>query len=377
MNTRFTVLTRQLPFILSILLIYGCKDTPSPISEPSNKPLSLELPPQFGNGYVLPENNPLTVKGVELGRKLFYDKRLSGDNTQSCASCHQQQFGFASNMVADKGITGETTGMNTMALSNLIWQKKFFWNGRVNTLEQQALAPIENPLEMHQDLDELVEELEADEVYVKLFELAFDSAGITAIRIAEALSQFERTLISADSKYDRYLEGTYEPTDMELKGMELFFTHPIPDQGLRGGNCGDCHLGPLVDGDQLGFQGFHNNGLDSDENLKDGLAAVTEKATDKGKFKAPSLRNIALTAPYMHDGRFNTLEEVVEHYDEHIIKSETLDPLILEASNEKLFPDDPIKLYLTDEEKQAIVAFLHMLTDDTFVTNPDFADPNQ
>jgi len=155
----------------------------------------------------------------------------------------------------------------------------------------------------------------------------------------------------------------------------LFFTHPEPSNSIRGGNCGDCHVNILTSGVNDNFEGFKNNGLDDDSGLEEGLASVTGIPSDKGKFKVPSLRNIALTAPYMHDGRFATLEEVLDHYNEGIKRSETLDPLILEASNESIDPNEDIKLHLTNEEKEAIIAFLHTLTDYSFITNEKFSDP--
>lgn len=158
------------------------------------------------------------------------------------------------------------------------------------------------------------------------------------------------------------------------RGEQLFFTHPIPGQ-LRGGNCGDCHLGPLTSGAIDGFQGFHNNGLDNDEDMDDGLMSVTGKPSDKGRFKTPSLRNIALTAPYMHDGRFETLEEVIEHYDNGIHQSSTLDILIIEGSNENQASGEKPELFLTDQEKEDILSFLNMLTDQEFINNPQYSSP--
>lgn len=358
---------------LGLLLLSSCGE--NKCADVIDSDAFFELPSHLGSSYEIPSGNPMTKDGIELGRMLFYEKKLSGDNSQSCGSCHQQQYAFSDNKVFSEGIDGSKGVFNTMALSNLLWQKHFFWDGRVSSLEEQALMPIENPVEMNQTLEKAIEKLNSDERYPALFEKAFGTSIITAETIGKAIAQFERTLVSADSKYDRYLKGSYKPTDLELQGMELFQTHPIPGE-VRGGNCGDCHLGVLLAGDIVGLQGFHNNGLDSDDDLKQGLMEVTGNLYDKGKFKAPSLRNIALTAPYMHDGRFATLDEVLNHYDEHIQMSETLDPLILEASNQPLFPGDPIKLYLTTDEKQAILAFLEMLTDHTFINDRRFSNPH-
>ncbi len=172
------------------------------------------------------------------------------------------------------------------------------------------------------------------------------------------------------------MRGEYQPTDTELRGIQLFFTHPDAEQGIRGGNCGDCHLGSLTSGSTLGFEGLHNNGLDNDQNLKEGLFAVTQNRFDRGKFRTPSLRNIALTAPYMHDGRLQTLREVIEHYDNGIKKSQTLSSLITAASNNFITdPNGEIRLALTEQEKKDIIAFLEMLTDTEFITNPAFSEP--
>lgn len=359
--------------LLGLLLACDENADPSPVEKP---PIELdEIAPSYFGNFVQPLDNQVSNAGVELGRFLFYDKRLSGDNSVSCASCHQQAKAFTDGLPVSRGVQGRQVDKNAMSLANLLWINRFFWDGRSSSLEGQALVPITNPLEMDQDLDQLVSELNAVALYPPKFQQAFGTPEITADRIAKALAQFQRTLISANSKYDQHLRGDYILTAEEKKGMDLFFTHPVPQIGLRGGNCGDCHVGPLTAGDRNAFVGFHNNGLDADAQLKAGLQAVTGNANDRGKFRAPALRNIALTAPYMHDGRFQTLEEVLEHYDQHVQRSTTLDPLIIEASNEVPFPGDPIKLYLTSDEKKAILAFLQLLTDQDFVTNPDFSDP--
>ncbi len=338
-------------------------------------PYPLNTPYYFGRTAEIPADNPTTVEGVELGRMLFYEKRLSGDNTQSCASCHKQSKAFADGRQFSVGIAGLEGTKNAMSLANLLWSSRFFWDGRSDSLEAQALIPIEDPIEMHETLENAVAKLQAAPEYPPRFFAAFGTDSVSAEHIGKALAQFQRTLISANSRYDQYLRGEYTPTPLELQGMTLFQTHPVAETGLRGGNCGDCHLGPLTSGELRDFQGFHNNGLDPDAYLKPGLEAVTGNPFDRGKFKAPTLRNIALTAPYMHDGRFNTLEEVLEHYNEHVQFSQTLDPLIIEASNEIVVEGEPIKLHLTDREKEAILAFLHMLTDSSFIENEAFSNP--
>lgn len=365
MNLRLVVC-----FLLGICL-WSCADD-TQIKAPI--PYVLSPPALFSDGYDIPEDNPFTEEGISLGRHLFYERQLSRKGTISCGSCHQQQRAFTDGARFSKGVDGELTTRSAMSLVNLLWQSKFFWDGRAGTLEAQALEPIADHVEMDLPLDEAVERLMQTGNYRQQFLAAFETEEITADLIAKALSQFMRTLISADSKYDRYLLGTEDFTPQEKLGMDLFFTHPVPNIGLRGGNCGDCHVTILTSGDRQGFNGFHNNGLDGATALESGLMAVTDKAEDQGKFKAPSLRNIALTAPYMHDGRFATLEEVLDHYNEGIQTSPTLDALIVEATNNST-QELPIKLGLTQEEKEAIIVFLQTLTDDDFMHNEEFSDP--
>lgn len=367
--------------VLAALMAFSCarnigKEEPQPDFNAALRPYELQIPDYFSRNIRLPNDNPLTEQGVALGRMLFYDTRLSSDNRVSCASCHRQSAAFSDNSQFSMGVEGRIGTRNSMSLANLLWVNRLFWDGRVTSLEEQALHPLRDPKEMNMSPEEAAAKLQSIPEYPPRFKQVFGSEHITPTNIAKALAQFQRTLISSNSRYDRYLRGEYRPTSLELQGIQLFFTHPIPEIGLRGGNCGDCHIGPLVQGDPTAFRGFHNNGLDNDANLSPGLQAVTNNPNDRGKFRAVSLRNIALTAPYMHDGRFRTLEEVLEHYDQHIQMSRTLDPLIIEASNEiRTDNDAPVKLHLTEQEKRAIIAFLHMLTDSTFIQDRRFANP--
>lgn len=349
---------------LLIFILLACKQTEEDQDiRPGQTPVSLDYPSYFGTPVGSLHQN-LTKEGIELGSMLFYDTDLSKDHTVSCATCHIQNHAFTDNQSVSTGIKGRQGSRNAMSLSNLAWQEDFFWEGRAASLEEQALHPIEDSLEMGLSLDEAVQRLNASGTYPSKFKAAYDDDAITPERIANAIAQFELSLVSQNSKYDRYRRGDVSLTDQELKGLNLFYTHPEPSQGLRGGNCSDCHSGALqTDND------FHNNGLD--QNPDSGRMKVTGSAADRGRFKTPSLRNIALTAPYMHDGRFETLEAVLDHYNEHIQQSATLDPLIMEASNEI----NGSSLALTDEEKQAIIAFLHTLTDTSFTENPDFSNP--
>ncbi len=359
-----------------ILLVLSCTGTNAPDEYAETTPLRNFKAPFYFGLFELPENNPLTLEGVALGRMLFYDTRLSKDSSISCATCHQQSKAFTDGKKVGIGIRGQKTERNTMSLANMLWSTSHkFWDGRVAGLEEQALLPIENPTEMDLKISELLLRLNDDSVYKEKFKSAFHTPAIREKHVARALAQFQRTLVSQDSKYDKFLRGELQLSEQEMRGLQSFFTHPDPSAGLRGSNCGDCHRNFLTDGFSSGFDGFANNGLENDEHLEDGLFSVTKNPLDKGKFKVPTLRNIALTAPYMHDGRFHTLEEVLEHYNTHTRMSATLDVLIREASNEHREPNDPVDLKLTKEEKSDIIAFLKTLTDSTFITNKKYASP--
>jgi len=329
----------------------------------------------FGK-FEVPPDNPLTRESVELGRRLFYDRRLSGTNTVSCSTCHLQRLAFTDGRPTAVGVTGKPLAFNSMSLANLMWgPRHFFWNGRASSLEDQALVPIQHPDEMAQDLGELVEELAADETYRELFDVAY--AEISPATIAAGLASFQRTLVSSNSRYDRFLRGESALSDNEELGRKLFMAHPDVKASRRGANCIDCHSQFLTSGFSTRFDGFANNGLDTEENLAAGLQEVTGRPEHRGMFKVPTLRNISLTAPYMHDGRFNTLEEVLNHYDHGISTSSTLSPLIMEADNLHKDSQDRISLSLNDEERAAVIAFLHTLTDEEFVTAERFSDPFQ
>lgn len=305
--------------------------------------------------YDVPEDNPTTPEGVDLGRRLFYDPMLSGDGTMACATCHAQERGFSDNgNQFSIGIDSLEGDKNAMQLINLLWEEDFFWDGRSASLEEQALEPVINPIEMHADWEDVEEKLRNDPNYPKLFEQAFGGNSVTRENATKAIAQFERTLIAGDTRYHRWLYGRPGGflTAQEQQGYELFFGEKA--------ECFHCH-------EDVTFsdQKFHNNGLDAtftSENL--GRFNVTGFTSDIGLFKTTTLINIAQTAPYMHDGRFATLEEVVEHYSEGVQDSDTRDPLIKKDG-----------FQLTDEEKAALVAFMKALTDETFLTNPDFSDP--
>ena len=327
----------------------------------------------FGR-FLVPADNPLTVEAVELGRRLFYDPRLSANGKVSCSTCHLQRLAFTDGRTTSVGVSGRPLAFNSMSLANLMWgPQHFFWNGRAATLEEQALIPLQHADEMAQDPGRLVAELDADATYRKSFETAYGEVSSSAL--VRALAAFERTLISSNSRYDQFLRGEIMLDAQEELGRKLFMAHPDVKVSLRGANCIDCHSQFLTGGSSARFDGFSNNGLDDEAHLQPGLQAVTGKPAHRGLFKVPSLRNIALTAPYMHDGRFRTLEEVLDHYDSGIKTSSTLSPLIEEADNRGAAAAGRISLHLTAGEKAAVIAFLHTLTDRDFVTAERFSDP--
>ncbi|WP_200837204.1 cytochrome-c peroxidase [Dyadobacter sp. 3J3] len=326
----------------------------------------LQYPANFGARFVIPADNPTTKDGVYLGRLLFYEKALSAKNNISCESCHQQKLAFTDGKAFSTGTDGSLTARNSMSLANLLWVRNFFWDGRSPGLEDQARFPLTDPHEMGQPLSESAKKINNTALYPPLFKKAFGSTVITEGQILKALSQFERTLISAGSNYDGYLAGNYKPTAQELRGLQLFESGPDPKNGVRGANCGHCH-GGVKTFKEL----FHNNGLDS--LVTDmGREQFTGQSTDRARFRVPTLRNIMLTAPYMHDGRFSTIEQVLDHYNEHIRQSPTLSSFLQDISNEI----GGKNLALTRGEKADLIAFLGMLTDSSFISNPAFSNPH-
>ena len=295
----------------------------------------------------LPRDNPLLTQRVALGKKLFHDKSLSKDGSISCATCHHQHKAFTDGLKFSKGINDQEGDKNSMPLFNLAWKSSFFWDGRAKSLRDQVLQPIQDHREMASDLKTVVAQLQKNES--RAFENAFGPGPVTEEKIALALENFLLTLTSYDSKFDRAMSGKAKLSEAEQRGMELFFTEYEPRSQQYGADCFHCHGGSFFSDHQ-----FHNNGLKP--SLSDvGLMKVTWKETDRGKFSTPSLRNIALTAPYMHDGRFQTLEEVIEHYNEGIHRTSTLDP------NLAKHPKGGIAL--SGKDQAALISFLKSLTD--------------
>jgi len=341
--------------------------------QPDTQLVEFTAPFVFGR-FQIPENNPLTVESVKLGRHLFYDPILSKNNKVSCASCHKQSLAFTDGLALSVGVSGKALSFNSMSLVNLMWgPRHFFWDGRASSLENQALQPIEHIDEMGSNLANLIVELSEIKIYQTLFSQAYGE--LSAAGIAKALASFQRTLISSNSRYDKFLRGEVSLSEDEEFGRKLFMAHPDTKVSLRGGNCIDCHSQFLTSGFASVFDGFSNNGLDEDINLAEGLYGLTKLEAHRGLFKAPTLRNIAVTSPYMHDGRFETLEEVLAHYNGGIKRSKTLSPLIIEADNLSDTKAEHISLNLEPHEVAAIISFLHTLTDESFLTNEAFSDP--
>ncbi|MEZ4778263.1 MAG: cytochrome c peroxidase [Flavobacteriaceae bacterium] len=322
-------------------------------------PYNLKIPPFFEENIEEPEipaDNPLTVEGIALGKKLFFDPILSANNTQACADCHRPQTGFSDSRRFSIGIDGSIGSRNSMPLHNLAWNYdgKFFWDGRAETLEDQIFEPVTNPIEMANTWTNAVASLQNSTTYPAMFEAAFGSSTIDSVKVSKAIAQFIRTLISSNSRFDQYQRGEIELTSSEANGLIIFLDETR-------GDCFHCHGNPLnpLWTDNL----FHNNGLDQFPADR-GLGKVTGDPRDDGKFKSPSLRNLAFTAPYMHDGRFETLDEVINHYSEGLVYSETIDPLMKKVAQGGV--------QLSEQDKADLKAFLLSLSDPSFINNPDF-----
>jgi cytochrome c peroxidase len=347
--------------IVLLMIIWSCgKNEPIVISD-SLHPIELKIPSNFPKP-TLDVNNPLTTEGIALGRLLFYDVRLSGNNSISCASCHRPELAFTDAVPQTNiGFTGIPLPRNASALINLAWANNgLHWDGITNSLQTQALLPLTDLHEMNEKLPELEAELKRTPDYVTRFRKAFND-DIKAELIAKALAQFQKTLISGDSKYDQFVrkENNVSLSALELQGLNLVKQ-----------KCSNCHAGELFTDNE-----FHNNGLDAtftDQFLGGvflGRFRVTKNVNDLGKFKTPTLRNAILTEPYMHDGRFITLAQVLDHYANGVKSSPSLDASLVQMNGK-------VGITLTTDEKTAIIAFLTALTDYKFASNKDFSNPN-
>ena len=348
---------RQLFFIIGLVAVSACHRPDNASPEPEH--FAVTAPANLGGVVPHPDRNPFTREGVELGRMLFYDPILSGNNKISCATCHSPQKAFSDGVaLASHGISGQPLHRHAPALQNLAWHKGWFWDGGASDIESLNFGPITHPDEMGQNLQELEKELQNHPQYPALFKAAFRSDTITAIHVTRALAQFQRTLISANSRYDKFVrkEAGGQLSVQELEGRQLFQQ-----------KCGSCHAT-----DFFTDQSYRNNGLDPSfsadhEALAWGRGRITERPEDIGKFKTPTLRNIALTAPYMHDGRFASLDAVLEHYRSGVQQSATLDPVLQQNGTPGIA--------MTEAEKASIIQFLNTLTDPEFISNPKFLAP--
>lgn len=382
MKSLFPHAIRYLPLLAGLALSSCVKDTVSIQSYTAEEyailSRHLDLPRQVFE-YAQPDLPPhmrgagfggstITNHGATLGRVLFYDTRLSADNHVSCTSCHRQQQAMADTRALSQGVNGNTTDRNALAIGNVrfyYFDRGFFWDERASTVEEQVRMTLANHKEMGIDIEALPQKLAQTPYYEILFEKAFGDSQITSQRIALALAQYVRSIITARSKFDYAvqqdlgdnwwnLEQAHMPsfTSVEQRGKDLYFQH-----------CSSCHGSILF----LGLP-TANNGLELEYQDK-GIGALTGNSADEGVFKVPFLRNIALTAPYMHDGRFQTLEEVIEHYNSGIQPHPNLHTSLKNPDG------SPRRLHLSESDKEALVAFLHTLTDEQFLSDPAYADP--
>ena len=351
--------------------------------EPVHKttPYTIDIPYGFPTKLNIPADNPMTVEGITLGRYLFYDGRISGrshpDSLMSCATCHIQENSFEVGIDHPKytggftfGVTGKYTPHVMLPLINLVWNYSgYLWNGYVsednpNPLHQNIEAltymAIVSPHEMDSDTNAARELIQNTDGYPELFEAAFGTEEVTVDRMSKAIAQFIRTMVSSNSRFDKYMRGELQLTSSELNGFVLFTTE-------EGADCFHCHGGfgnPLFT-----THLFYNNGKDTVFDDPYDRYAITGDPMMHGAYKAPTLRNIELTAPYMHDGRFKDLDEVIDFYSHHVLNSPYIDPLMHHVVNGGT--------QLTDNEKADLKAFIQSLRDDEFLVNPEFSKPDK
>ena len=346
--TKRVIILLLLFFAAATAILEACKKKDTTITTPpvSITPIKFIVP----NGWPQPPtdifaNNPLTEEGFALGRKLFYDTRLSVDNTVACANCHQQFAAFATyDHDFSHGLNNTHTFRNAPGLFNLAWMQKMHWDGGIAHIELQPLAPITNTIEMGETIENVVNKLKADTLYPKLFSKAFGSTEVTSQKMLKALSQFMGSIVSYNSKYDKVKRGEATFTFTEQNGYTVFQS-----------KCATCHPEPLFTDNS-----FRNNGLPVNSFLNDyGRLRITGNAADSLKFKVPSLRNVGVSVPYMHDGRFNSIGGVIDHYRNDLITTQpTLDPLLKN------------RISITNQEKNDLTYFLFTLTDTTFTKDP-------
>lgn len=345
MKKRFTIIITCIGLFITVL--NACK--PDPSFNPA-EPFEFVVPEGWPAPFYQFEDNALTWEKFELGRRLFYEPRLSRNNEISCGSCHQQSAAFAqSDHPVSHGVDDKLGTRNSPVIFNMNWHTSFFWDGGVNHIESQPINPIQNPVEMDETLPNIIAKLSSDEEYKKMFKAAFGDTAVNSQRIFKSLAQFMGMMVSSNSKYDKYVRGEAGGTftAAELNGLNIFRA-----------KCATCHKEPLF----ADFSSYRNNGLKPGNVNDSGRAHITQNAEDMYKFKVATLRNLAYSWPYMHDGRFNTLDEVLEHYSAGIHSSPTLDPALQGG------------LSLTATEKADLLAFLNTLNDAQFIADKRFAE---
>jgi cytochrome c peroxidase len=340
------------PYLLAVLVLFlvsSCAETDDPLTTTAPEvQVEFYVPDGFPAPVYNFQNNPITQDGFKLGRRLFYDPLLSRDSTISCGSCHQQFVAFAhADHRFSHGIDNLLGSRNSPGLYNLAWFPNFMWDGGVNHIEVQPIAPIDNPVEMDETLANVIVKLQRSSYYPQMFQKAFGSDSITAQHMLRAMAQFMGAMISASSKYDDYRAGKVSFTTSEMNGLNVFRA-----------KCASCHTEPLLTDMQ-----FRNNGLDSVFYTDAGRGHITQLPQDSGLFRVPSLRNVALTYPYMHDGRFGSLTQVLDHYSSGIVQSSTLDPLL-----------NPGGMNLSAQEKSDVISFLNTLTDFKYISDKRFSE---
>ena len=358
-----------LAFLVWVFVLFSCsKDDGLPITDADLNTFALRQPaffPKAVESAINPKtglpSNPLSRAGVELGRRLFYEPLLSANKQVSCSSCHHQDKGFSDGVaITTAGVSGKPLERHSPTLINLAWTDKgFFWDGGSKNLESQVFGPLTHADEMGIYLPEMIDRLSALSTYVDLFQMAFNEPP-SAAGVAKALSQFQRILISADAPYDLYRRGE-QPDALsadQLRGLNLIRQ-----------KCGSCHAGELFTDNR-----FHNNGIDDDfgdgshEGTYWGRYRISYNPLDLGAFKTPTLRNVMVSAPYMHDGRFKTIDEVLHHYRFGIKDTPVTDAALYQNN------DEP-GIHMTDQEMEDIKSFLYTLTDEKFLTNKEFSLP--
>ncbi len=340
---------KALTFLVLLSILVNCQRNVEP-------EIRFQKPAHFPEPHYDFSYNPVTTAGFQLGKKLFFDGILSRDGSISCGSCHIPSSAFTQHgHDLSHGIDDKLTLRNALPIMNLAWQKEFFWDGGVFHLDLFAIAPIEADNEMDETITNVLEKLRRHPQYPQLFQKAFGTPEITLDRFLKALSQFQLMAISANSKYDQYKKGLTQLDAQELAGLQIFQQ-----------KCASCHKGELFTDNTyrnngLPIRRFMLNGIDT---IDTGRNRITLNEQDKFRFKVPTLRNVEVTRPYMHDGRFRTLEQVLEHYSQGVQDSPTLDPLLKQNGQ--------LGIPLSQDEKDKLIAFLKTLTDEEFLRNKLF-----